>query len=301
LSLNHQSQIVAEAQIGSLTGHDGIGVYLLSFSVLLSIPAWHGPHPCAVLRNLRAKVFVGGEQGPKKFLGVSFPEAVLTFRQASYAQQERFLLDLVLSPEQLSSLEEIRAGGGLRFELVFQGETEGEYGTLRADETVIWNANLSVWSAVLGQLNLTDIVVIGVELPRPSAAGVGRTAFDTLRRAKQDLIAGDYQSVVSRCRIALESIKNELGDVEKTAASLDQFVRQRRSMSKKERQLVLTEALRHYTHPAHHVDDDGQQEWYSRADATFVLSITAATIATELKESDLSAQRELAAYTNPRG
>jgi hypothetical protein len=88
------------------------------------------------------------------------------------------------------------------------------------------------------------------------------------------------------CRLALESIKVELGEAVKINTSLESPLKNRRSMSKRERLMVVTEALCHYTHPAHHVDKEGNMEWYSRADATFALSVTAAAISVAIQAED---------------
>jgi HEPN domain-containing protein len=290
LSLNHGSQIIGDIRVQALTGQAGIGIYQLRFSLLFAFPAWTNPGPFAQLRNLRAKVLAGSEHGPRKLLGLALPEAVLSFVQRPHSQDERFLLDLAITPEQLNALEELRGGGGVQFELILQSETEGQHGILRADDTVFWSANLSVWTSVLAELGLKETVLVAVQIPKHEANGAGRTAIETLRRAKEYLIAGEYEMVVSKCRLALESIKAELGEAGKINSSLESFIKNRRAMSKRERLMVITEALRHYTHPAHHVDKEGKMEWYSRADATFALSVTAAAISVEIQAEDVPLQ-----------
>lgn len=282
LSLNHGSQIIADVRVQALTGQAGIGVYQLRFSLLLVIPAAAKPESYAQLRNVRAKVLAGSEDGARKYLGLAVPEAVLSFSQRAHSQDERFLLDLTVTQEQLSALEDLRGGGGVHFELVLQGETEGQHGILRADDVVLWKANLSAWMSVLAELCVKDVVVVSVELPSYTASGKGRSAIDALRRAKEDMIAGNYDVVVSRCRLALESLRMEFGEAG-DANALESFVKSRKAMSKRERLIMVIEAVRHYTHTAHHVDGEGRMEWYSRADATFVLSIAAAAISAQLQ------------------
>lgn len=287
LSLNHNSQIVADVRVQGLSGQAGIGIYQLYFSVRHDFPSWNNPAPYICLRNLRAKVLAGPEHGARRPLGIAQPEAILNFCQAPYAKDEQFLLQLDVTAEQLDSLEDMRGGSGIRFELIVQCESEGPHGILRTEDSILWTANLEVWASVLEQLNIKDTLLVAVELPRLNSSGFGRTAIEALRRAKQDMLAGDYGNVVARCRIALDSIKTECGETEKINVSLEQFQKSRRVMSKRDRQRVITEALRHYTHLAHHVDENGAQEWYSRTDATFALAIAAAAIASELKEREL--------------
>jgi HEPN domain-containing protein len=286
LSLNHGSQIIADVQVRGLSGSAGIGIYQLRFSLLLLVIPASIPGQQLQLNNLRAKVFAGSESGPRKLLGLALPEAVLTFVQLTHPQEERFLLDLPISTEQLDALDQMRGGGGLRFELVLQGETRGPHGILRADDTVVWHASLSTWMPVLDELGLKESVLVAVEIPKHGANGFGRAAVEALRKAKRDLIAGDYEMVVSRCRLALESITAESGEGGKNTARQEGLVKTKRLMSKRERLMEVAEALRHYTHPAHHVDKEGQMEWYSRADATFAISVAAAAVSAELQAHD---------------
>ena len=53
----------------------------------------------------------------------------------------------------------------------------------------------------------------------------------------------------------------------------------RKIMSKSARALVVNEAALHYSHPAHHVDEDGQTFDYGRRDATFMLALASAVVA----------------------
>lgn len=278
---------MADVRVQGLSGQVGIGIYQLYFSLRLDFPTWHDPAANVKMYNLRAKILAGPEHGPRMPLGIAQPEAIFTFCQTAYSKDEQFLLQLDVTAEQLESLEKMRGGNGIKFELILQCETEGPHGILRAEDRILWTANLEVWTSVLAQLSIKDTLLVAIELPTDNANGFGRTAIEALRRAKQDMLAGDYSNVVARCRIALDSIKTECGETEKINASVEQFQKSRRVMSKRDRQRVITEALRHYTHLAHHVDEDGEQEWYSRADATFALAITAAAIACELKEQGL--------------
>jgi hypothetical protein len=149
LSLNHGTHVVTDVQVQSLGGQPGIGICRLRFSLTLRVPGVTDLNRRVQVTNLRATVLAGPEQGARKLLGIALPEMVLTVEQGSIAKEERFLMDLNLTPEQLNNLEEIRGGGGLLFELMLQCETQGQHGVLPAADNVLWNAHLSSWTSLL--------------------------------------------------------------------------------------------------------------------------------------------------------
>jgi hypothetical protein len=101
-----------------------------------------------------------------------------------------------------------------------------------------------------------------------------------LLRARDQMLQGHFDTVVSLARSVLESLTTVSGEQEAIGAAMEKFRAKgdvRKSMTKKERALVVQEAVRNYTHLAHHVaDGSGAPEWYSRSDATFVLTLASA-------------------------
>jgi hypothetical protein len=101
-----------------------------------------------------------------------------------------------------------------------------------------------------------------------------------LRQAQDHFLHGRYEDVVSVSRKLMESIRDAFGQGQAIKDAVRKFKDDKESMSKSERSLVIQEAVRHYSHPAHHVDKaTGFPEWYSRDDTMFVLATSSAVFA----------------------
>lgn len=283
MSLTYNSRIIADAQVQGVFGLRGIGCYQLRFSLDFNLPNW-GPHDeTIVLSGLRAEIAVGANPGDFKLLGYAVPEAPLSLQTKEFPQRQPMLFLLDLSEQQLFALENMRNGGGLYFRVAVSGEARGSKDRQWAREEFRHEVTLSDWSRVLRDLGYSDVLVVGVELPKAELGHKLRPAVELVRQAHGDLIGGRYDSVVARCRQALESLRTVLGQKESIEGALDKFCKgPRKTMTKHERELLIGEAARHYAHLAHHVDQAGEQQWYSRGDATFLLAITAATISSEV-------------------
>ena len=94
------------------------------------------------------------------------------------------------------------------------------------------------------------------------------------------MTAGRYDSRIGRCRIALDTLETVVGygssvaDVRQAFASKND----REAMTKRARADLVRLAVRHYTPLAHHLDDNGAPESFSRQDALFILSAAAGAI-----------------------
>lgn len=286
LSLTYNSRIIADTQVQGVTGLRGIGCYQLRFCVDFNLPNW-GPHDeTIVLSGLRAEIAVGANPTEFKLLGHAMPETPLSLQTKACPQRQPMLFLLDLSEQQLFGLESVRNGGDLYFRVTISGEARGSKDGQWAREELRHEVTLSNWSRVLRDLGYADLLVIGVELPKAELGHRLRAAVELVRQAHRDLIAGRYDSVIARCRQALESIRSVLGQKESIEGALDKFCKgPRKTMTKHERELLVGEAARHYAHLAHHVDQAGEQQWYSRGDANFLLAITAAMISSEVAGS----------------
>lgn len=283
MSLTYNSRIIADAQVQRIFGLRGIGCYQLRFSLDFNLPNWGPPHEKIVLSGLRSEIYVGAKRGEFKLLGYATPETPLSLETKEVPQKQSILFLLDLSEQQLFALESMRNGGSLDFRVTVSGEARGSNDRQWAREELRHEVTLSDWSRVLRELGYADVLVIGVELPIAESGHELRPAVELVRQAHGDLIGGRYDSVVARCRQALESVRTVLGQKKCIDAALEKFCKgHRKAMNKHEREMLIGEAARHYTHLAHHVDQDGEQQWYSRGDATFLLTITAATICSEV-------------------
>jgi hypothetical protein len=135
----------------------------------------------------------------------------------------------------------------------------------------------------MNAFGMDRLVVLEVEVPS-NIAGL-KSAIDLLRKARQELDAGNYDGVVQQCRRSIESVQRALKLKPEINAAMQMFVGGNRTqMSKKARALVVTEAVHHYAHPAHHVDIEGDVYEYGRRDATFMLALTSAVVANGVGE-----------------
>lgn len=279
MSLNHGSRIIANPKVQHVSGRKGIGIYQLRISIEFEIPNWPNEPNTAILRNMRSRMLAGPERGDPQLLGTAEAEASLTIQPNQHSQRLGLLFELNLTPQQLFALEEIRNGAGLYFTVHLFGETVGIHGTLPAHDDIHHHVTLSDWARVLRELEYADILVVGVTLPQVMQDSKVYQAVTLIRLANEDLHYGRYDAVVNRCRLALDSLHAAMTEKDIVNAAVDKFKTKRKTMTKLERELLIGEAVRHYTQLAHHVDDDdGNPEWYSRSDALMILGFAAAAV-----------------------
>jgi hypothetical protein len=107
------------------------------------------------------------------------------------------------------------------------------------------------------------------------------TAIKQIHEAHADLIAGRYDSAVSRIRLGLDGVDKILTDDAARNAAIQSFAAggdRPRDMPKRARSELVCAAIRHYTHLAHHVDASGNPESFSRHEATFILGAATSAI-----------------------
>lgn len=200
------------------------------------------------------------------------------------------LFDLDLDPNQMFALESIRGGDSFEFELQFSGISKGAQGPLTVYDSIIKQVSVSDWSFVLRQLGFADILVVGLELPQDEQGSALVNAVNCIRRANECMHRGQYDVAIAQCRQALDSA-HAAGDGRDLAlASLEKFKRgDKTKMSKLERELLVGEALRHYTHLAHHIDSDGAPVSFGRTDAISTLALTTSAVASAINRKKAQA------------
>lgn len=286
MGLTYKSRTIADAKVLDIFGVQGVGCYQLNFSLEFNLPNWEPADGKAVLGNLRADISVGANRENLKRIGYALPETPLPLETKEITQRQCIQFLLNLSEQQLFALEALRNGGGLYFRVTVSGEARGERDSQWAREDFLYEATISDWARVLQQLDYADILVIGVELPKAELGHKLRPVTKLIRDAHGDLLGGRYDSVVARCRQALEGVRKVLGQQDKSAGALEKFCKAaRKTMTKHERELLVREAAYHYAHLAHHVDLTGAQQSYSRGDAMFLLAVASAAISSEIAEA----------------
>ena len=268
--------VIAEPRVTGVTGVPGIGFSRLQFSLALDIGARSG---CVVeLGNLSGRVDAGvSRSGPFKLLGTLTPETSWSTSTTEYSRTDHLGLSLDLPPEQLEALEHLRGGGSLFFQIDLRLQLRENGKSHPGFDKHLFESNLSNWSKVLQQLGYLEYLVVAVELPIDAPAEL-RSAIEQLGAAHQDLIGGRYDSVVSRCRMAMDALDKAVPSENGAEKLIEVFSQGRKAMSKRARADLVRLAVRHYTHLAHHVDSDGSPESFSRQDALFILTAAAGAI-----------------------
>lgn len=268
------SNIVANLSPAGVHGWpNGLGLHRLRFSVQYATIARKEQF---FAHNFRALVSVSQTHEGGGHLGTAWPESAWIIRTGPYTDQQAILFDLDITGEQVALIEDLRAGGDLIFRLKFLYECQGEAGLERGNAELQYNVNKSAWIDCMKQFGLDQIVLLEILLP--AEQGPLATAAGLLAKARAELDAGNFDGVVQKCRLAIESVQKTLELQPHIQAAVAAFGRDKTRMSKQDRALVVQEAARHYAHLAHHVDESGRTFDYGRRDAAFMLALASAVV-----------------------
>lgn len=265
--------VFAEFRFNSIHGTKMVGAYLLRYSLRYTMPGWPTTYRFS---NIQARVTIGDHTN---LLGRAVAETAVVLTSPSHSQTGGFLMDLVVSPQQMEEIEKIRQGGDLNFILELFGEIFDGHGHSHANDTIQAHVNQKSWIDLLKQLGFSSNVLL--EIPHDGMPMEMQPVWKALETAKKHLYYGNYDEVVASCRKALEGIPHngeELGKVK--AIPLEK----RRTMTKRQRLVHLLDALEHYTHLSHHLDSSGESESYSRNDAVLAFSATLAAVTTQINQ-----------------
>jgi HEPN domain-containing protein len=279
MSLNYSSRIIADARITNVNGMRGLGVSTLRLNVEFRKTPWKDNEPQIGANVLWGTLSLRSDAGIASELGRAQPELPIFLAPTLDGGIAHQTFYIALSDAQLLAIEEARKGGSvdLKLNLVAMGY-HPQYGQQAITDDIPYRANLSDWARILKELGHGDVIVLGVHLPIGEEAAPLRSAIEFLHQANRHLSNGEYDAVVARCRLAIESAQKILGDEAATRDAMSLYQKHRVSMSTLQREQMIREAVRNYTHLAHHVDNEGGVEQYGRSDATFLLTMAAAVI-----------------------
>jgi hypothetical protein len=275
---------IAEVRVAGLTATRGVGFSRLVFSLALNVTPKQKDSSSILINNPVCDVWVGTarseSQSDLSLLGVATPDSCWHTYTLDYPSTDGFSLFLDLSGERLAALEQLRAGRSLFFRLNLHVTTHPKSGLHRSLDIVWFEANPSLWSKVLHDFGFLDVLLLGIELPTKDVPSKLTGVVKQIQDAHGDLIAGRYDGVVARVRLALEAIEKITGMEQPDAAARLAFVERgtREAMPKSMRRDFVHAAIRNYAHLAHHPDSSGKPEHFSRHDAMFILSAAAALI-----------------------
>lgn len=234
-----------------------------------------------VVRNWRAEIEVSRTNDSWAYLGLAWPESAWVLQVLATPGEAAILFYIDLSDEQLSAVERLRDGSGLHFrfrflcEIAMVDEQGHERHVQQGSDEVEYQVNQSAWIDCLNRLREDRILLLEVELQ--SGQPELEPAIKQLERARQDLLAGNYDGSMQKCRMAVESIKNHFGlNLSKTYVA---YRERRTEMSPRERAEMIYGSVHHFAHMAAHVDEQGASYECGRRDAMFLLALASAVVA----------------------
>lgn len=252
---------------------------LLQFSIRYKMPCKDEQY--AICRNLFGEVKL-----KNKYLGRANLEVSKSFIQTEYEQDQGILFEILLTPQQLESIEKIRQGEGVEFKLDIKGEVEDKQNTLSRNQEISFIVNQRGWIDILKQVGYGDYILF--ELPVYLGGHEHLlSAYNEISEAKRQLYYGHYYQVVSHCRTALEKLLQNDGKISELRKQYADYSK-KKEMSKEQRFILFRDALNHITHLAHHMASDGSIASYSREEAIMVLGATAAIYSSESLKREIS-------------
>lgn len=276
MGFNYGGYELARVHVSGVHGRVGLGMAQLCFS--LGFDFYESRMGVFAVDNLQIEVVVGTPRiGTNSlFVGIGVPES--PFVEKTLPHNDARLVRVALSEGQILHLEKLRAGQEVEFELRVKAIGHGPHGPQVLFETVKVPLNQSLWARVLTELQGPEYLTLGVSLPRCEPAHPLRAAVEKVRSANELLVNGRYDAAIADCRVALDKVVQATNATNAITSALKVPTAQRENLTKIDRELLLLNALRNYTHLAHHLGPNGQPEYYSRDDAALAVSTTAALV-----------------------
>lgn len=278
MGLTIGSLVLAETRIQGVTLRPLVGGYELIFGLYVTIRAGAQSFRRASIHG--ARITVKGEGSGGCSLGFAWPEDPFEIIAGPHPSAMTPGLHLPLQPGQIAALEALRGTGDLTFELLMTGTGIDQNGEQRVQEDIRVVVPRSEWIKKLGDAGARNVLLLEVPLPLHPDSEAWEKIATNLQRAEQQYRGGDYHSCVGSCRPVIEELGHlRFGDEKWPAELLGRLATNRNGMSKAEREASLWAVLRHYTHQAHHGLSEDGVAGYTRAEAQFVLTLTAAAVA----------------------
>jgi hypothetical protein len=229
-----------------------------------------------------AQVQVGNEQGDLWRLGAARSDSVIRIRTGKSAMTVSSELRMPLTTQQLAAIEDLRAGGDLRFQLALLGEGGPEVrpGEVHAVHDTLWlGLGRSDWIVQLRTARAMDILLLEVAMPLLEPSEANRSISDALKRAQKLLAEGHYSECVINCRKAIEGLATMQGRLRNWSPdALRRLANGREAMTKEEREVALEASLFHFASLAAH---DASTE-FRRRDAKLAVTLVASLVAHHL-------------------
>lgn len=278
MGLTIGSRRIADVRIQSVTLRPLIGAYELMFGLYISVLPDDGASESVRISGARVNVQTANNQ--RQSLGFALPEGALEIETKPHPNTMTPGLYMTIQPGQVAALETLRGTGSIEFELEAVGTGVGEHGKQPVQDS--WRTTIpkSEWIEKLRTAKARNILLLEVPLPFPTRSRKWANVAKSLQIAEEQFHNGDYGACVGSCRTVMEELGQQQFKKKNWAAgALDRPSVNRSDMTSGEREALVWAAVRHYAHLAHHGPSEGGMTGFSRVEAQFVLTATAAAVA----------------------
>lgn len=275
LTVSHRN--LAEVRIQGVTLRPVVGGFELIFGLYMTVYAEDQlPRRASIVG---ARVTLKTEAGVHQ-LGFARPEAPFDVIARQHQSTMTPGLYMTLQPGQLAAIERLRGTGDLEFEMLAAGNGFDKDGEHYVQDTWRVQVPRSEWIKKLKDARARNILLLEVPMPLHPSSKRWADITSGLKKAEEQYRNGDYHSCIGSCRTVIQELgHHRFKKKEWVAEPLTRLGADRSSMTKGEREAALWAVLRHYTHQAHHGPSEGGVPEYTRPEAQFVLTLTAAAVA----------------------
>ncbi|EAR21577.1 hypothetical protein [Nitrococcus mobilis] len=261
-------QILADVYQIQVNGLPGLGGYTLIINLHCTVRSLETQ---TFLRHLVIRVDWGGEE--QRRIGFAIPEQAQPI-QISSSGQQTLEFRLALTPQQLEAIEARRNGGDFRLRIWLTGEVTQGGNIATITESGEHHIRQQDWIEALERMEYRRSLLY--EVPLPDQESGAEPAADIIGKAQYHLLRGHYDECVAECRKLFETYPLSKEDEAQLGRAREKFSGGRdgkESMDIPERLILLRDAIKHATHPAHH---NHGRDSYSRDQARAILAAAVA-------------------------
>lgn len=283
MGISWNNRTIADARLTGVHGGRLAGGYALRLGVEFDVLNWNEADPLPQVLMAPARVWLHGQAGLS--LGLAYPETIQPFTVSQHAGKRGVLFDLQLTQQAMEALERLRNGQGVSLAIKLQAEVRRGPEIQIAWEDLTGTFNISQWIAALDQAGYGRTLLFEVPIPsEPAGLGI---AMELLETARGFLASGHYPEVVSKCRMVLESLTQELDEGPAIKAARDAQKQDRTAL---QRELMMRQAAIDFAHLAHHPTGISLDEAFDRNAAQMMLGTAAALVSSAMSRHVASAR-----------
>lgn len=269
--------------MSSLHGYPALGAYILKFSVRYTLPAYEEENSNTFFHKTSAKIYIGAKD---IFLGIATPEVPMVYKPGIHSKNQTILYEITLSKDALEEIEKERSGKDIDIKFDIVGEYQDSFNQLCSTTSIRYLANQKEWIEALKAMKFKGDLIFELPMDIEPSYKV-RTALAGIEKAREHLYYGNYDDVVAKCRISLESVISNWGRIKEVQGLVKS---NKKSMDKEQRFFHALDQIVNFSHLAHHPDADGEYVSFNRSEAVFVLGSTISAISSYV-ENEFNKQR----------